>query len=187
MMRYMMAALMGLMLLSGAATAQAQAAAQAAPDPIAVEQLRHAIGTWEVETDFIDTDGKILGSAKGTYVFKWVLPDRIVSGTSTIPAWRQTSAILFFVRPKTSEVEMASVGSDGVLWQMIGPDSSETRTTPNVAMDDGSTMMLRFTRHSVTPDSFGSTMEMSVDGGESWHIANQQRFVRKKEEGAAEK
>lgn len=167
------------LMLFAAPPALAQNAPPPEPDPIAVEQMRHAIGLWDVETDFIGPEGKLLGTAKGEYHFEWVVEDRIVSGTSTIPAWDQTSAILFFVRPRDNAVEMTSVGPDGMLWRMIGPDDGETRTTPNVTMPDGSTMMLRFTRHGVTPDSFGSTMEISADGGETWRIGNRQRFVRK--------
>ncbi|QJB68137.1 hypothetical protein [Parasphingorhabdus halotolerans] len=143
-----------------------------------VEQLRHAIGEWMVETDFIGPDGKIQGTLEGHYKFKWVVPDKIVSGVSEIPAMKQISAILFFHRPASREIEMSSVGPDGKLWRMIGPEDSETRTTSNQTMPDGSTLMLRFTRHSVTPDSFGSTMELSTDSGETWRIGNQQRFVR---------
>ena len=143
-----------------------------------VEQLRHAIGEWMVETDFIGPDGKIQGTVEGHYKFKWVLRDKIVSGVSEIPAMKQTSAIFFFHRPASNTIEMSSVGPDGKLWRMIGPDDSETRTTPDEIMPDGSKLMLRFTRHSVMPDSFGSTMELSTDSGESWRIGNHQRFVR---------
>ncbi len=165
-------------LLLSTPPALAQAAPPPTPNPVAVEQLRHAIGTWDAETDFFGPDGALLGTGKGTYIFQWVIEDRIVSGVTTIPAWNQTAAILFFLRPKDGEIEMASVGADGMLWRMIGPDDSEVRTTPNVTMDDGTTMMLRFTRHSVTPDSFESTMEISADGGATWRLGNRQRFVR---------
>ena len=148
------------------------------PVPPAVEQLRHVIGVWDVETDFIGPDGAIRATVPGRYEFTWIMPDRIVSGWSELPTLNQKSALLFFHRPADSEIEMASVGADGRLWRMIGPDDGETRTTPDQAMADGSTMMLRFTRHDVTPDRFGSMMEMSSDGGKTWRLGNRQRFVR---------
>ncbi|WP_298021804.1 hypothetical protein [uncultured Parasphingopyxis sp.] len=148
------------------------------PSAQAVEQLRHVIGTWDATTEFIGPDGTVTYTGEGQYRFEWVVPDRIVSGVSTIPALDQISAILFFVRPGRGEIEMASVGGDGHLWRMIGPDDSETRTTPNTGMADGSTMMLRFTRSDVTPDSFRSRMEISTDGGETWRPGNRQRFTR---------
>lgn len=152
------------------------------PPPVTadVQQLRHAIGTWDVETDYIGPDENIVGTVNGVYNFRWVIPDKIASGTSVQPELNQTSAILFFLRPKTNEIEMTSVGADGYLWRMIGPADGEIRTTPDMKMDDGSNMMLRFTRHSVTPDSFGSTMEISSDGGATWHAGNRQRFRRQK-------
>ena len=162
-----------------AVPAQAQApAAPPEPAPQAVEQLRHVIGLWDVETDFVGPDGEITQSFVGQYRFGWVVTDRVVSGMSTIPTLNQASGILFFVRPARNEIEMSSVGPDGHLWRMIGPDTSETRTTPNTEMADGSTIMLRFTRYAVQPDRFQSRMEVSTDGGASWRVGNEQRFVR---------
>jgi hypothetical protein len=158
--------------------AAAQRAAPPEPSAIAVEQLRHVIGLWNVETDFIGPGGRVMRTLTGQYRFGWVVPDRVVSGMSTIPELNQASAILFFVRPGDSEIEMASVAADGHLWRMIGPDTSETRTTPNTGMADGSTLMLRFTREQVTPNSFQARMQRSTDGGETWSPGNHQRFVR---------
>ncbi|RED16918.1 hypothetical protein [Parasphingopyxis lamellibrachiae] len=166
------------LLAVGAAPLAAQPAPPPEPASVAVEQLRHAIGLWNVETDFVAADGSVARTLIGQYRFGWVVPDRVVSGMSTIPELNQASAILFFVRPGRSEIEMASVGADGHLWRMIGPDDGETRTTPNTVMVDGSTLMLRFTRYDVTPDSFRSRMERSTDGGQTWSLGNRQRFVR---------
>lgn len=166
------------LLTLGSAPLAAQPAQPPEPSPIAVEQLRHAIGLWNVETDFIAADGGVARTLTGQYRFGWVVPDRVVTGMSTIPELNQASAILFFVRPGRDEIEMASVGADGHLWRMIGPDDSETRTTPETTMADGSTLILRFTRHNVTPNSFESRMERSTDGGQTWSAGNRQRFVR---------
>lgn len=148
------------------------------PSDHAVEELRHVIGAWNVQTEFIGPDGGVTQTVEGSYAFEWVLPDRIVSGVSTMPALNQTSAILFFLRPSRGEIEMMSVGADGHVWRMIGPDEGPTRTTPDTPMADGSTMMLRFTRHDVTPNSFRSRMEISVDGGTTWRTGNRQHFTR---------
>ena len=164
------------------AGAAAPLAAQNPPPPEpaeeAVEQLRHVIGLWDVETDFIGPDGRVQRTFTGQYRFGWVVPDRVVSGMSAIPELNQASAILFFVRPSRNEIEMTSVAADGHLWRMVGPDTSETRTTPNTPMADGSTMMLRFTRYDVQEDSFRSRMEISTDGGQTWEMGNEQRFER---------
>ena len=166
------------LLMLGSAPPAAAQITPPTPSPAAVEQLRHVIGLWNVETDFIGDNGTVAASVTGQYRFGWVVPDRVVSGMSTIPELNQASAILFFVRPSRHEIEMTSVGPDGTLWRMIGPDDSETRTTPNRTMSDGSTLMLRFTRYDVTPNSFQSRMESSTDGGATWSIGNRQRFVR---------
>ncbi len=144
----------------------------------AIEQLRHIVGHWEVETDFFGSDSEILGTYSGTYVFRWVVKDKIVSGHSQLPQLQQKNALLFFHRPETRELEMISVGLDGRPWRMIGPDDSEIRTTPNTTMPDGKQLILRFTRHSVKKDSFQSIMESSTDGGKTWQLGNRQRFRR---------
>ena len=145
----------------------------------AVEQLRHVIGEWQVATTFYRDDGSVAGTFDGEYQFDWVMEDKIVKGVSTIPQFEMASGILFYLRPSSNEIEMVSVGPDGQLWTMTGPQDSETRETPLVAQADGSTLKLRFTRFNVTPDRFESRMERSTDGGESWLLGNTQVFVRK--------
>jgi hypothetical protein len=147
------------------------------PAPEGVSQLRHVIGLWDVTTEFIGEDGSSR-AMEGQYRFGWVVPDRVVSGMSTMPELNQASGILFFLRPSTHEIEMVSVGADGHLWRMAGPDNGETRITPDTPMSGGSSLMLRFTRYDIGRDSFRSRMEMSTDGGENWRIGNRQFFRR---------
>jgi hypothetical protein len=116
-----------------------------------IDQLRQSVGTWNVTTTQYQEDGTVAQTVEGTYQFDWVVPDRVVSGRSTIPSLGQTSGILFYVNERRSTIEMVSVGADGHLWFMTGPAGGETRTAP------------------VTP---------LADGGESWKPGNHQRFVR---------
>ena len=95
----------------------------------AVAQLRHAVGLWDVTTTQYDEKGAVAGVAKGTYRFDWVVPDRVLSGRSDIPEWRQSAGMLFYVNPTRSTIEMTSVSPDGQLWVMSGPAGAETRTT----------------------------------------------------------
>ena len=145
---------------------------------LAIAQLRHVVGGWDVTTEFLQLDGSVAASFEGTYHFEWVVPDAVVRGVSTIPKLNQTSAILFYVRPSQNEIEMVAVGKDGQLWTMTGKDTEETRETPLVSMPDGSSLKLRFTRYNVTQDGFESQMEASTDGGETWVRGNHQVFVR---------
>jgi hypothetical protein len=144
----------------------------------AVQQLRSAVGLWDVQTTQYGGDGAVARVACGTYRFDWVVPDRVLAGRSDIPDWRQAAAILFYVNERRSTIEMASVGGDGHLWVMTGPAGGETRTTPPTPLADGGTMQLRFTRFNVTPDRFESRMETSTDGGASWKPGNHQVFRR---------
>ena len=143
-----------------------------------VEQLRQSIGRWDVVTEFLNDDGSVAKSVDGSYEFAWVVPDRVVSGRSDIPAMKQTAGILFYVNEKKGEIEMVSVGADGRLWIMTGPLGSEVRTTAPYATSDGGSGQLRFTRYNVAPESFESRMDYSQDGGKTWKPGNHQTFRR---------
>jgi len=75
--------------------------AVAAEDPDAaklaasVEQLRHVVGRWEVTTEFLNDDGTAAKAVSGSYLFEWVVPDRVVAGRSDLPELKQVSGILF--------------------------------------------------------------------------------------------
>lgn len=143
-----------------------------------LEQLRHVEGDWAVTTEFVNEDGSIAASHEGMYSFRWVIPDAVLSGTNHIPTLDQTSAILFYLRPKSNEIEMVSVGKDGMLWIMTGKDGEEERTTRDVPTQDGGSMRLRFTRYNVSENSFESRMDWSTDGGKNWTQGNHQVFRR---------
>lgn len=145
---------------------------------VAVQQLRSAVGLWDVETTQYTDDGAVARVASGTYRFDWVVPDRVLAGRSDIPGWKLASGLLFYVNERRATIEMASVGADGNLLVMTGPAGEETRTTPAVPTGDGGTMRLRFTRFNVAPDRFESRMEVSLDGGSSWKPGNHQVFSR---------
>jgi hypothetical protein len=164
--------------LSGNALAQG-----IAPDSAlahAREELRHIVGTWDVTTHNLRPDGTLAGEMKGTYVFAWVLADKIVSGVATQPQVSTTSGILFYLRSGTREIEMVSVGPDGRLWVMTGPLGGETRTTAPFPNQAGGSDRLRFTRFNVATDRFESRMESSDDNGATWVQRNHQIFVRRK-------
>lgn len=144
----------------------------------AVQQLRSAVGLWDVETTQYGDDGAVARVACGTYRFDWVVPDRVLAGRSDIPDWKQASGILFYVNERRATVEMASVGADGQLQVLTGAAGSETRTSSPVATADGRRMLVRMTRFNVTPDRFESRMELSQDGGGSWKPGHHQVFRR---------
>lgn len=169
-----------LALSSVSASAQENAASES--PPAGVEQLRHVIGEWQVRTDFLSPDGSVRASVHGTYSFEWVEPDRIVKGMSKLDGLG-ASGLLFYVRG--DEIEMISVGQDGKVWIMTGPIDGETRETPVVTMDDGSSMKLRFTRSAIEKDRFESRMTVSTDGGDTWLPGNFQLFERCSDLGCA--
>ena len=125
----------------------------------AVQQLRSAVGVWNVETTQYADDGAVARVACGTYRFEWVVPDRVLAGRSDIPDWKQASGVLFYVNER-SAIEMASVGADGEL------------------------KLMRVTRFDVAPDRLEARMDVSTDGGASWRPAHHQVFRRAAAAGA---
>jgi hypothetical protein len=157
----------------------AQPATEPIPDPIAraVTQLRETRGHWDVTTEFLKPDGTVARTATGTYLFEWVVEDRLLRGESVIPALDQRSAILFYVDPAKRLIEMASVGKDGHLWVMTGPPTgrSARRQTRRCRMDRRSGCVSRAS----TSRAIDSRMEVSTDRGTSWLPGNHQVFVRR--------
>lgn len=160
--------------------ARAGAQADSARVAEAVAQLRHVIGEWSVVTEFLHDDGSVARAVDGEYAFTWVVPDRVASGRSTIPALEQASGILFYVNARKAAIEMVSVGADGMLWIMTGAAGDETRYSQEFDARDGGRARLRFTRFNVTPDRFESRMEYTSDGGDTWKPGNHQVFHRKR-------
>ena len=143
-----------------------------------VAQLRHAEGRWDVVTEFLDEDGTVSRSVNGSYEFRWVVPDRVLSGRSEIPELRQVVGLLFYIDEAEREIEMVSVGADGKLWVMSGPLGGDQRTSQEFETADGKTARLRFTRFNVSDNTFESRMDFTEDGGETWIPGNHQLFRR---------
>jgi hypothetical protein len=156
--------------------------AQGQPNPqalqVSIDELRSAIGRWEVVTDFLNEDGSVARSVAGTYEFSWVVPDRVVSGRGEIPELQQVSRILFYISEAKQRIEMVSVGRDGHLWTMTGPLGGNYRITEPFKTTDGGTQQLRFTRFNVGPNTFESRMEYGTDANKTWKPGNHQRFRR---------
>ena len=161
--------------------------AEPAPDAkameISQEELRHSIGRWDVVTDLLQEDGSVMTTTHGTYEFHWIVPDHIAAGKSETQEMNLASGILFYIKEKEGEIEMASVGTGGKLWIMTGPLGGNVRMTPEDKNERGGMSRLRFTRYNVLPNSFESKMEITRDGGKTWKPGNHQRFVRLEGEG----
>jgi hypothetical protein len=145
-----------------------------------VSEIRHAIGEWDVVTEFLAEDGSVQNSVEGNYSFSWVVEDRVASGTNAIPAIGLRSGILFYINEAAGNIEMVAVGPDGRLWIMTGPLGGSTRYSQEYQDSSGGTGQLRFTRFNVSDDGFESKMEYTDDGGETWKPGNHQVFRRAK-------
>jgi hypothetical protein len=143
-----------------------------------VDELRLAIGDWQVVTEFFAGDGSIAQSVEGTYSFSWIIEDRVASGRNAIPELGLQSGILFYINETARHIEMVAVGKDGRLWIMTGPLGGSTRYSQTYEDSGGGTGQLRFTRYNVTDEGFESRMEYTEDGGETWKPGNHQMFRR---------
>jgi hypothetical protein len=143
-----------------------------------VAEIRHAIGVWDVTTEFLADDGSVRNAVDGNYRFSWVVEDRVASGTNVLPAIGIRSGILFYINEAAQTIEMVAVGPDGRLWIMTGPLGGDTRYTQEYEDSSGGIGQLRFTRYNVTEDGFESKMEYTDDGGATWKPGNHQVFRR---------
>jgi hypothetical protein len=144
----------------------------------AVGQLRQAAGRWTVTTTRFADNGAVAAVATGTWSFDWVVPDRVLSGRSSIPDWNQSAGMLFYLNERIFTLEMAQVGADGQLVVLTGPAGAETRTTAPVVLPDGRRKLQRHTRFGISADRFEAKVETSYDGGQSWKLGIHQLFVR---------
>jgi hypothetical protein len=143
-----------------------------------VDELRNAIGRWEVRTEFLNEDGSVAKAVDGTYEFRWIVPDRVVAGKSELPALDQASGILFYINESQKKIEMVSVGADGRLWIMAGPLGGDQRLSNEFRTTTGAAGKLRFTRFNVRANTFESRMEFTEDNGKTWKPGNHQVFRR---------
>jgi len=157
---------------------RAQVPADSAALAASVRQLRETAGEWSVVTSFLKEDGTVARSAEGTYRFDWIIPDRVLSGRSDIPAMQRSAGILFYLNEARKTIEMVSVGADGNLWIMSGPLGGEVRHTQIYPTPGGGEGQLRFTRYNVSTNGFESRMEYTEDGGKTWKPGNHQSFRR---------
>jgi len=147
-----------------------------------IDQLRQTVGTWNVTTTQYRADGTIARTVSGTCQFEWVVPDRVISGRSSMGMLGQMSGILIYVNEQRASLEMAQVDANGQLTVLSGAAGNELRSTTPVPAPDGSKMQLRVTRYNVGPDRFDSRLDVSTDGGTNWRPGHHQRFVRAKGE-----
>ncbi|MBX3703691.1 MAG: hypothetical protein KF822_07955 [Steroidobacteraceae bacterium] len=151
-----------------------------------IDQLRQTVGTWNVTTTQYRSDGTIARKVSGTWQFEWVVPDRVISGRSVIPALGEISGMLFYVNERRAALEFAQVDADGQLRVLSGGTGGELRTAGPVAAADGSSVQLRMKRFNVAADCFESRVEVSTDGGASWRPDQHQRFVRARGAGGGD-
>jgi len=160
------------------APAQPAAALDSAALRRSIDELRHVVGRWQVQTEFLNPDGRVARSVAATYRFEWALRDRILVGVTEMPELNSASGILFYVAPNRSAIEMVSVGPDGFLWTMTGAIGGNERRTQPFRTQGGGESRLRFTRYNVSADAFESRMEYTEDDGKTWLPGNHQVFRR---------
>lgn len=142
-----------------------------------IEQLRQIVGNWDVTTEILFPDGTVELKQEGSWQFRWVVPDRVLSGESHQA--ESKAAILIYVHAQKEVIELATVGEDGLLWVMSGAADSESLTTPNTKVSEKETIMFRWSRYEFEKNRFRSKLEISKDGGKTWVLRHRQEFRRK--------
>ena len=79
---------------------------------------------------------------------------------------------------KTGNYKLTSIDHSGQLTTMEGELGDEFSRTASRKNNAGKLILMKFTHHDITPDSFTARGELSTDEGETWFVFTRQRLTR---------
>ena len=154
--------------------------AQQAPPEIpkaALERLAHHVGERNVKTEYLGRNGQVVRTTQAVDSAKYAIQDRVVEITSTAEDG-SISKVWMFYNTVAKEFCLTSVDARGDLWMLTGGLDEYVITSRKRPNARGGTTVLRFTHTNIQPDSFEASMEMSLDGGETWFQRARQLVTR---------
>ncbi len=143
-------------------------------------RIDYLLGTWDVYDEILNEDGDVIETSHAINHTGYFLGDSVLV-TSIIPDQGPVrKTIRFFDKEKEVFYEI-SVGMEGDLFILSGDLDEYVMNFTSRAMRDGVYPRGRFHHINIEPNSFEATMEVSMDGGETWtkRTNRKQRLVRR--------
>lgn len=166
-----------LLLISFVLTASISSLAQPIPDE-AQKRLDHIIGKWELKTEYLDRNGEVRRTVTGTEEAAFLIEDKVVEITTTIPEQNQFSKAWQFYNVAEEKFYLTSVDAKGDHWVLSGDLKEYTLTSLPTRQANGRELTIRFTHTNIRENSFEAVMETSIDGGKSWWTRYRQYLTR---------
>ena len=151
--------------------------AQSIPEE-AQKRLNHIIGKWELKTEYLGRNGEVRRTVTGTEEAKFIIEDKVVELTTTIPEQNQFSKAWQFYNTAEGKYYLTSVDAKGDHWVLSGGLDAYVITSLPKKQANGRELTIRFTHTNIQEDSFEAVMETSIDGGQSWWTRYRQYLTR---------
>ena len=147
--------------------------------PAAKALFSYQEGVWDSRWDWVDPDGKLLGTVKGTETFTTRLDGTVQELINDVPDMGPKTMAVMTYNEAEGKIIFFSMGAKGDYWVMKqDPVSGEMISQPHIN-PDGTTQIIRFTTQRKTDDQMDIVMESSKDGGRSWVKLFTQYMVRR--------
>ena len=151
--------------------------AQTIPEE-AQNRLNHIIGKWELKTEYLGRNGEVRRTVSGREEAKFLIEDKVVEITTTIPEQNQFSKAWQFYNVAEGKFYLTSVDAKGDHWVLSGGLEQYVITSQPKKQANGRELTIRFTHKNIQENSFEAVMETSIDGGESWWTRYRQYLTR---------
>ena len=151
--------------------------AQSIPEE-AQKRLNHIIGKWELKTEYLGRNGEVRRTVTGTEEARFIIDDKVVELTTTIPEQNQFSKAWQFYNAAEEKFYLTSVDAKGDHWVLSGGLDEYVITSQPRTQANGRELTIRFTHTNIQENSFEAVMETSVDGGKSWWTRYRQYLNR---------
>jgi len=135
------------------------------------KRLDSLVGKWTSKWDYLDKEGKVVGSATGGEVGRYIEGDWLVEWTTEVVQQngdRSVSKAWWFYNRQDKKIYLTSVGQDGDLWVLSGDPVEFTITSWPKKRADGSTIIIRFSHSEGEKHTLRAVMEYSLDDGKTW-------------------
>jgi len=136
-------------------------------------------GVWDSKWDWVDPEGKLLGSVEGVETFTTILDGAVQEILNEVPAFGPNTKAVMTYNHVEQKIIFFSIGAKGDYWLMKQNPVTGNMVSEPHANPDGSSQIIRFTTMRKIDNEMDIIMESSKDGGATWVKAFTQYMVRR--------